>query len=253
LKFRFVVILASISLLTITTSLGSQQAFGDALICTASLDGAQEVPSVITGASGQATLQLNQAMDELIINIEIVGFDLDGFQTQGDANDDVIGAHIHSASAGQNGPIVFGFINPNHDLDGDLVIDPVLGTIFSVWDGAEGNGVTLADELVNLANDGLYINIHTPLLPGGEIRGQIICLPVPVLSCGDKTIRVGDFCVPDILAICADGTIADNILFLCNADNTALDAALAALAEAQAQRDAILTTLFEFLRVFGVI
>jgi len=33
----------------------------------------------------------------------------------------------------------------------------------------------------------------------------------------------------------------------------ALDAALAALAEAQAQRDAILTTLFEFLRVFGVI
>ena len=33
----------------------------------------------------------------------------------------------------------------------------------------------------------------------------------------------------------------------------ALNAALAALAEAQAQRDAILTTLFEFLRVFGVI
>jgi len=74
-----------------------------------------------------------------------------------------------------------------------------------------------------------------------------------ILRCGDKTIRVGDFCVPDLLAICADGTIADNILFLCNADNTALDAALAALAEAQAQRDAILTTLFEFLRVFGVI
>jgi len=33
----------------------------------------------------------------------------------------------------------------------------------------------------------------------------------------------------------------------------ALNAALAALAEAQAQRDAILATLFEFLRVFGVI
>jgi len=43
-----------------------------------------------------------------------------------------------------------------------------------------------------------------------------------------------------------------------NSDGTgdaceALNAALAALAEAQAQRDAILTTLFEFLRVFGVI
>jgi len=74
-------------------------------------------------------------------------------------------------------------------------------------------------------------------------------------SCGPGTTLNGitNECVPDILAICADGTIADNILFLCNADNTALDAALAALAEAQAQRDAILTTLFEFLRVFGVI
>jgi len=59
---------------------------------------------------------------------------------------------------------------------------------------------------------------------------------------------------------CGFGTIADNNLGQCVADNTERDAALAALAEAQAavtdieaQRDAILTTLFEFLRVFGVI
>jgi len=72
-------------------------------------------------------------------------------------------------------------------------------------------------------------------------------------QCQNGAVFLFNHCVPDILAICADGTIPDTILFLCNADNTALDAALTALAEAQAQRDAILTTLFEFLRVFGVI
>jgi len=84
--------------------------------------------------------------------------------------------------------------------------------------------------------------------------GHPICVE-PTFHCGQGTIGDLDsrLCSPDLLAICGDGTIADNILFLCNADNTVLDAALAALAEAQAQRDAILTTLFEFLRVFGVI
>ncbi len=52
---------------------------------------------------------------------------------------------------------------------------------------------------------------------------------------------------------CGPGTIEDIVSNLCVADNIERDAALAALADAQAQRDAILTTLFEFLRVFGVI
>jgi len=56
-----------------------------------------------------------------------------------------------------------------------------------------------------------------------------------------------------ILFSCGPGTIEDIVSNLCVADNIERDAALTALAEAQAQRDAILTTLFEFLRVFGVI
>jgi len=114
-------------------------------------------------------------------------------------------------------------------------------------------------------------NLLDGIIPAGDVQGFTVSviqnpdgtvtvstessLVPPPTSCGPGTTlnEITNECVPDILAICADGTIADNILFLCNADNTALDAALAALAEAQAQRDAILATLFEFLRVFGVI
>ena len=42
------------------------------------------------------------------------------------------------------------------------------------------------------------------------------CLPVSDLAfCGEKTIHDGGFCVPDILAICAEGTIADENVFMC--------------------------------------
>src|SRR5690606_34486374 len=73
-----------------------------------------------------------------------------------------------------NGPVVFGFIGPNSDTNGDLVIDPVAGTIFSAWDLLEGNGTTLAAQLDGLLNAGLYLNVHTNAFPAGEIRGQIL-------------------------------------------------------------------------------
>ena len=126
---------------------------------------------------------------------------------------------------------------------------------------------------------------------GGFVDGYLIddlIFTPPTAFCGDGLLNVpGEQCddlnLPtascDISCMtippsCGFGTILDIILNQCVADNTALDealatitvlealgtqlttelnAALAALAEAQAQRDAILTTLFEFLRVFGVI
>lgn len=145
----------------------------------ATLSGDQEVPSNASTASGTAVLELNEAQDRLTIDIQINGLDLDGNQTVSTL-DDVTIAHIHAAPAGANGGIVFGFIGPNNDTNGDLVIDPVAGTLFSAWDLAEGNNTTLGAQLTNLFNKGLYINFHTTSFGGGEIRGQII--PEPALA-----------------------------------------------------------------------
>jgi hypothetical protein len=143
----------------------------------ATLNGDQENPSVPTAASGSATLQLNDAQDRLTIDIQVSGLDLDGNQTPGTDQDDVTLAHIHAAPGGMNGGVVFGFISPNNDTNGDLMIDPVAGTVSSAWDLSEGNGTTLGAQLVNLFNEGLYINFHTVANGGGEIRGQIIPEP----------------------------------------------------------------------------
>ena len=143
---------------------------------TATLDEAQEVtaPISITGARGEATLNLNDAMDRLELSLQLFGLDLDGLQTPGISDDNVTGLHIHRATAGTNGPVVFGMISPNNDSNGDLIIDPVAGTILSAWDLLEGNATTLGDELDALFDSGLYFNVHTELNRGGQIRGQIL-------------------------------------------------------------------------------
>lgn len=155
------------------------------------LTGDQEVPPVATAASGSATLVLNSAQDRLTIEIQTQGVDLDGNQTPKNPDDDVILAHIHNAPAGVNGSVVFGFIGPNSDMNGDLVIDAAAGTITSAWDASEGEATTLAAQLQNLFDGELYINIHTDANSGGEIRGQITPPPpiafVATLS-GDQEV-----------------------------------------------------------------
>ena len=102
--------------------------------------------------------------------IELVGVDLDGNQTPGITDDDVTELHIHNEIPGMNGPIVFGLIMPNDDLNNDLIIDAAAGRISSAWDAAEG----LAAQLANLRDGELYFNVHTVGNPNGEIRGQIL-------------------------------------------------------------------------------
>lgn len=163
-----------LAVLMLGVLIGQQQA-GAVTIFTATLTGDQEVPPSGSAATGTATLTLNNAMTRLEIMIQLVGLDLLPVGTGPSDPNDVQAFHIHAAPAGVNGGVVFGMINPNSDLNGDLMIDAAADSLFTAWDLNEGNGgQTLASQLANLFNAGLYLNAHTPAFPGGEIRGQII-------------------------------------------------------------------------------
>lgn len=147
---------------------------------TATLSGDQEAPPVTTAASGMATLTLNEAQTRLEILIRLSGLDLDGSQTP-DPDDNVVAMHIHAAPPLTNGGVVFGLMSPNNDLNGDLAIDPIAGTVYSAWDLLEGNNTTLSEQLSALLQGKLYLNVHTPRNPAGEVRGQIVPVPEPGL------------------------------------------------------------------------
>lgn len=113
-----------------------------ATVFSANLEGAQEVPPNPSTATG--TGSFNVVNDGSAINYNITH--------------NVVGAtsaHIHRAHAGRNGGVVFNLGTPTPVMMGTIPLD---------------GGVTLED----LRQGRLYVNVHSPMYMGGEIRGQII-------------------------------------------------------------------------------
>jgi hypothetical protein len=120
------------------------------------LSGDQEVPPVATDASGSCVAFIERAG-------EPEEGTLDLYCTH-DVPDATM-AHIHSGAVGEDGPVVVNLGNPNSPIVvEDIVLDEVLAG-------------DLRDGL-------LYVNVHTPANPGGEIRGQLTgCFESPFVLC----------------------------------------------------------------------
>ena len=134
------------ALLTTTLAGGAQ-----ATNFFANLDGASEVPPNASPATGLATLILDDATLQMTYQLDYSG--LLGPTTA---------SHIHRAPAGVNGPIIYPL---------------ALGNFPS---GVQGVVQINAADLPDLMNLGMYVNIHTQVFPGGEIRGQVRVAATPV-------------------------------------------------------------------------
>lgn len=113
----------------------------------AHLNGAEEVPVRATPATGTATATLDTTTN--FFTLQYVFSGLLGTQTD---------AHIHGGARGTNGPVLFhlGLGSPNSfsTFLTDLQESRLLS---SLW----------------------YVNIHSTVFPGGEIRGQLQPVPEP--------------------------------------------------------------------------
>jgi hypothetical protein len=107
-----------------------------------SLSGAQEVPPVVTTATGggQITVLSNRAVSGSATTSGIAG----------------TSAHIHEASPGKNGPVAI----------------PLTKASDGTWTVPAGAKLTEAQYASYLAGN-LYVNVHSAAHPAGEIRGQI--------------------------------------------------------------------------------
>jgi hypothetical protein len=115
----------------------------------ANLDGSQEVPPVSTIGSGEGWFTLSGDGDSLQYNV--TAYNLSGT---------VSAAHFHKAPFGAAGPVVKPIT-----FTGD--------SLSAGWWTAK-DSIALTPQLVaDLLGGYLYVNVHTPAHPAGEIRGQI--------------------------------------------------------------------------------
>jgi CHRD domain-containing protein len=144
-----------------------------ALVATASaqttyttvMNGASEVPTINTAATGTATVVLNAAQTQISITCQF--HNLIGTYTA---------SHIHGpAPIGVNAGVKWGFLPPtapwvfsNANHDGTLSNFVVTGLT--------------ATDVTNLSNGQFYVNVHSTQFPGGEIRGQLGSAPVPTVK-----------------------------------------------------------------------
>jgi hypothetical protein len=132
------------------------------------LQGYEEVPAVSTGATGAFRAKVDGAAVSWSLSYE----DLEGSVTQ---------AHIHFGQVGVLGGIsVFLCTNLGNGPVGTQLCPAspttISGTFLAgdvVGPGGQGIAAGQFDELLAAIRAGVaYVNVHSTLWPGGEIRGQ---------------------------------------------------------------------------------
>ncbi len=129
----------------------------------AKLSGAEEVPAVVTDASGKATFEVRSHMTAIEFKLKVKnGTDILA----------VAGSHIHCAPAGENGPVVvfLAGVVPG-GLDGNLTIKATVTDANIVNTAC---GATIGELVESMRTGNTYVNVHSAANPGGEIRGQIM-------------------------------------------------------------------------------
>lgn len=129
------------------------------LVFTAQLTPANEVPPIGNAeAGGRGAVQITFTGGTASFHFQLTGFPSD---TR------VVGAHIHTAGPGVNGPII---VNTGLTAAAPLVMTSPI-TAF------DASGIAVSDAIVQaIVNNpaGHYFNVHSPLNPGGFARGQLV-------------------------------------------------------------------------------
>ena len=143
------------------------------------LSGDEQVPRVTTLAGGRAAITVNDATGATVVQAYVHGLD------------DADMAHVHEGYAGANGPVVIA-----------LTKDPTDPGRWSAEDG-ELNAAGL--DALNAGR--LYINVHSPDYPPGEVRGQIVPDGITVLFTelsGEQEVPAVDTRASGLAAITLD-------------------------------------------------
>ena len=153
------------TLLLVSIILVPGAAFGHETYFLSAASGKQEVPSVISATDAWLELQFREDSSAVRYSLVVA----DGV--------DIFAAHLHCGVAGTNGGIVVGLYGAGAvDVDGELA-SGVLRNPDIIAQTAEDCGVpinNIASLLAAIRADLIYLNVHSAVNPGGEVRAQIL-------------------------------------------------------------------------------
>lgn len=129
---------------------------------TAQLNGANETPAALnTGAFGSATVTVDMRARTVTYRVDV--FNLPS---------GVAASHIHVGAAGTGGPVVVNFAPPVPASNDFAFSGTVKDTEFLL---RPEQGIRSADDMFQAIIGGnAYVNVHSAVNPGGEIRGQLV-------------------------------------------------------------------------------
>jgi CHRD domain len=145
--------------------LSAMPAAAQSFTLTAKLTGAGEATPTLnginTGAFGDATIVVNMSTRTVTYTVNV--FNLPS---------GVIASHIHVGAEGTPGPVVVNFTVPTNASNDFGFTGSVVDTAFVL---RPDQGIRSADDMFQAILGGnSYVNVHSAVNPGGEIRGQLV-------------------------------------------------------------------------------
>ena len=132
------------------------------------LNGVQEVPPNGTPAAGSAEVTIDDLLGTITFFAAV--FNLDGAP---------VAAHLHPGGVGVVAPPVYD-LGAVADAGGPVTIGTFeVDSSFALAGVAKPIDLGLA-AAINSSPFLFYMNIHTDVFPGGEVRGQLAVAPIPV-------------------------------------------------------------------------
>lgn len=139
----------------------STQAQAQSMNFTAVLSGGNEVPGVLTGAAGLATISVNQATGVVTYRVDVYNMPVG-----------TTAAHFHVGAPGVSGPVVVNF-TVTTGISNDYAITGTASATDLVPRAAQGIN-SWEDFLQALMLGNIYVNVHSTNNAPGEIRGQVV-------------------------------------------------------------------------------
>jgi CHRD domain-containing protein len=132
---------------------------------TATLTGAGETPApgINTGAFGSATVLVN--LTDRTVTYTVSVYNLPS---------GIVASHIHVGAAGTAGPVVVNFSPPLTASNDFSYSGTVKDSEFVINATTSNLGIRSPDDMFQaLLGGNSYVNVHSQVYPGGEIRGQL--------------------------------------------------------------------------------